>query len=453
MLPARPADARTFDPLALLRPPPPLPSLTDEPERQRRHAGWQWRIFLSVTVGYGLYYTTRLPLSVAKKPLLDAGVLDAGQLGQVGSALLGTYAVGKAINGFLGDRVHLKRFFLLGLCGAALATLAFGLSSAFPLFLLFFAVNGWFQSIGATTSGITLAAWFPPSALGTRYGIWSVSHNLGEALTFAVTAALVDQHGWRAGFVAPALLCLSAALVLARTTADRPRSLGLAPTGETHEERVAPTESQLAALQRGVLKNPLVWTLALASACMYVTRYALNNWGVLLLQTEKGQTLPEAGRSLSLFPLIGAVGSVAVGVASDRLFGGRRGVPALLCGVLCCAALTAVLYLPGEERLLLRVALSAVGFAIGGQLVLLGGLSAMERADPRAAGAALGIVGGVSYVGASLQDLASGALIRRLPGGGHDFSAVKPLWLAAGALALLLSVPLWLAERRRRMLG
>lgn len=436
--------------VAPLRPAPAAPLLMDPARRERLYRAWQWRIFLSVTIGYGLFYTTRMPLSVAKKPLLDSGLLSAAQLGQVGSALLASYAVGKAVNGFLGDRIHLQRFFLLGLTLSALTNLLFGVSSSFLLFVWLWGINGWFQSVGATTSGISLGSWFPPRALGTRYGWWSLSHNLGEALTFVVTTALISGFGWRWGFLGPGLLCLVGAAVMTRTLADRPHSLGLTLPPAVPEQEVGQAEVSVLSLQLGVLQNPLVWTLALASACMYVTRYALTNWGMLLLQTEKGQTLNEAGRSLSLFPLVGAVGSVVSGMASDRLFAGRRGELALACGVLLGLGLAAVLYLPGEQHLLLRVALGVAGFATGAQLVFLGGLSAMERCDRRAAGAALGLVGGVSYVGASLQDLTSGRLIQALPGGRYDFAAVKPVWLLAAAASVVLTLPLVFVEQRAR---
>ena len=31
-----------------------------------------------------------------------------------------------------------------------------------------------------------------------------------------------------------------------------------------------------------------MWVLGLASACMYVSRYAINSWGMLYLQENRG---------------------------------------------------------------------------------------------------------------------------------------------------------------------
>jgi OPA family sugar phosphate sensor protein UhpC-like MFS transporter len=91
-----------------------------------------------------------------------------------------------------------------------------------------------------------------------------------------------------------------------------------------------------------------------------------------------------------------------------------------------------------------RAALGAAGFAIGGQLLFLGGLSAAELCSRRAAGAALGIVGGVSYVGAALQEEVSGRLIQAggRAAGHYDFTRVKAFWIGAAVLSVLLTVPL-----------
>ena len=39
------------------------------------------RVFVWLILGYGFFYTCRLSLSVAKKPMLDEGVLSVEQMG------------------------------------------------------------------------------------------------------------------------------------------------------------------------------------------------------------------------------------------------------------------------------------------------------------------------------------------------------------------------------------
>ncbi len=421
--------------------------VADQAAYARLYRHFSTLVFLSVTFGYMVYYTARMSLFVTKKPLLDSGLVDAADLGRIGFGLLAAYGVGKTVNGFLGDHVHLARFFITGLLLSGVSNICFGLSGSYTVFLLMWLLNGWFQSVGATTSGVALTSWFSSRGLGTRFSVWSISHNVGEWLSFVGTAALVNHSGWRWGFWGPALLCLATALLLTRTMPDRPRSLGLDPphgTAELAPAKAIAEENSVASKQWEAARNPLVWLIGLASAFMYVSRYALNSWGMLYLQTAHGYSLIEAGGAVSLVSFVGLAGTLSSGPLSDYLFSARRGPVCLFYGTMLVLAMCAVLLLPEKHPWLMRAALGLAGFAIGGQLLFLGGLAAAELCSRRAAGAALGIVGGLSYAGAAVQDYVSGRLIQTgsLFVGHYDFHHVKIFWIGSAVFSLLLCLPL-----------
>ena len=71
--------------------------------------------FLAGTFGYALYYVCRLSMGVMKQPIIDAGLLNATQLGIIGACLYWAYALGKLVNGFLADSSNIKRFMASGL--------------------------------------------------------------------------------------------------------------------------------------------------------------------------------------------------------------------------------------------------------------------------------------------------------------------------------------------------
>ena len=89
------------------------------------------RTFWGTVVAYSLYYVCRMSLSVVKQPLIDEGVLSAGELGVIGSALLFIYAVGKFMNGFIADYCNIKRFMATGLFFSALINLLLGVLGVF----------------------------------------------------------------------------------------------------------------------------------------------------------------------------------------------------------------------------------------------------------------------------------------------------------------------------------
>src|SRR6266496_1131584 len=157
---------------------------------RRTYERWRWSVFLSVLFGYGLFYTSRMNFSVAKKAMLDEGVMSATQMGWVGSALLFVYSAGKFTNGFLADRCNIARFMSTGLLLSGLANLALGFNPLFTVFLVLWGLNGWFQSVGSAPSVVALSHWFGKRERGTRYGIWSASHSIGEGLTYVGTSAV-----------------------------------------------------------------------------------------------------------------------------------------------------------------------------------------------------------------------------------------------------------------------
>ena len=262
------------------------------PEDRRRLKRLQWSTFLAATLGYGMYYVCRLSLNVVKKPIVDEGVFSETELGIIGAVLFFTYAVGKFTNGFLADRSNINRFMSTGLLVTALVSLCLGFVHSFILFAVLWGISGWFQSMGAASCVVGLSRWFTDKERGSFYGFWSASHNIGEAMTFIIVASIVSALGWRYGFLGAGLVGLIGALIVWRFFHDTPQSKGLpavnAPTAKKAVDSVETDEFNRA--QKSVLRNPAIWILAFSSAFMYISRYAVNSWGVFYLQAEKGWT-------------------------------------------------------------------------------------------------------------------------------------------------------------------
>ena len=427
----------------------------DDSEIRKVYERKRWSVFLSITIGYGLFYLCRLSLSVTKKPMLDEGVLSASQMGIIGSALFFTYAFGKLTNGFLADRSNIRKFISTGLLISAIVNLVIGFNTLFWLFVVLWGVNGWFQSMGSAPSVVSISHWFSNRERGTRYGIWSIGHSIGEGLTFVGTAFVVSALGWRWGFWGPGIVCVFVAIALYIFMSDRPQTYGLPPVADYKDDHSAgpPRDESIRELQLEVIKNPAVWILGLASACMYVARYAVNNWAILFLQEAKGYTLVEAGSILSAYPIMGILGAAASGVVSDRLFNARRNPPALIFGLMQIGSLCAFCFIPPGHVWLDVLSMAVFGFALGALLCYLGGLMAVDLCSKRASGAAMGLIGMFSYLGAAFQDWMSGYLIdagRTMVDGVavYDFDRVVLFWIGASVLSLVLAAMVWNAKAK-----
>lgn len=433
------------------------PVIDDPQGIDKRYKRYRLSVMLTITVGYGFAYTCRLALSVVKKPLIDAGIFSETELGIIGAALLFAYGFGKLTNGFLADHVNVKRFFAAGVLISALINLAMGRNELLLIWVVLWGLNGWFQGFGAPTGAVTLANWFSNRERGRYYGIWSTGQNQGEALTFSGSAALVTIFGWKAGFWGPGVFCIFVAFAIFLFLKDRPQTLGLPSIADwKNDHGVAVTDSDGQPIKTGkaqllIFKLPVIWVIGLASATMYITRYAIINWGVLYLQVTEGYSEIEAGSFIVLASTVGIAGSVAYGFISDKLFNARRPPVTLIFGLIEIVTLFVIFFIPPGQPVILSIAFAIYGFTLNGLLAVLGGLFAIDIAPKKAAGAAMGFIGVFSYFGAATQDLISGYLIEQgktiVNGVTHyDFSNAITFWIGASIVSLILAASLWRAK-------
>jgi MFS transporter, OPA family, sugar phosphate sensor protein UhpC len=461
------------------------PSATKvKPEKiDKTYKSLRLQAFLAATFGYSLYYVCRTTLNVVKQPIIDSGLLDAAQLGIVSSCLLFAYAIGKFVNGFLADYSNIKKFMATGLIISALMNFIMGVFgftegslgiTNFALFLSFaimWCINGWSQSMGAPPAIISLSRWFPIKSRGTFYGFFSASHNFGEGLSFLFVGLIVSHFGWQWGYFGASLAGVCGVILILFCMHDNPESKGLPPvevvSGEKTQEEYDKDLAQKAAdakanknevgrMQKAVLRNPGVWVLALASAFMYMSRYAINGWGMLFLQKTKGFSIEQASIIIGVNTIFGIIGTVFSGWFSDTLFKGDRKYPAFIFGVLNTIALCIFIF-GGNGMFINILAMVLFGIAIGVLICFLGGLMAIDLVPRKATGSALGIVGMASYLAAGLQDVVSGQLIERfateVPGpvvNGvaqmtkvYDFHYAAYFWIGASVISFLLPILNW----------
>lgn len=418
------------------------------------------RTFWGVTVAYSLYYVCRMSLSVVKQPLIDEGFLTAGQLGLIGSALFFIYSIGKFINGFIADYCNIRRFMATGLFVSAAVNLlmgVFGLMNGwvgmtttviFISFAFLWGINGWAQSMGSPPGVISLSRWFPQSKRGSYYSVFSASPYIGEFISYNVIAAVVAWLGWQYGFLVASLAGLIGTALILFLVSDNPESKGL-PSIQTLTGEKLTKEDQMRTkdLQKMILKHPGIWVIAISSAFIYITKYAIAGWGVLFLQKSRGFSLEDASQVIAFSAVFGILGTVMAGWLSDRVFKSDRVKPAIISGVLSFISLA--LFLFTEAGFWVNVLyVSVFSLTVGILYCIVAGLMAVDIVPRKATGAALGVVGISSYVAAGLQDIISGYMIQgnttKIAGVDvYDFTPVSIFWLVAALVSFILPVMNW----------
>jgi len=414
------------------------------------------RTFWGVTVAYTLYYVCRMTLGVVKQPLIDGGVLTAGQLGIIGSAFYFVYAVGKFMNGFIADYCNIRRFMawgigvsalvnlLLGILGLLNGPLGFGSLLLLVLFSVLWGVNGWAQSMGSPPGTISLSRWFPLTQRGTMYSIFSSTPQLGKAVSMIMTGFIVAAAGWQWGFLAAAVAGVIGLVISFAFISDTPESEGLPSVQELSGEPVQTLDKKpTRELQKWVFRHPGIWVIAISTAFLYITQHAVSDWGVLFLQKQKAFSLERAAQVIGLAEVFGVAGNLAAGWMSDVLFRGNRVRPVVIAGIMAVVSLAGFLFLDGGFGLNMAcVAVFSCSFSV--VFCIVAGLMALDFVPRKATGAALGIVGISSYAAAGLQSVASGLLIDGYTADGlFNFLPVSIFWIVACFLAFSLPVLGW----------
>jgi OPA family sugar phosphate sensor protein UhpC-like MFS transporter len=219
-----------------------------------------------------------------------------------------------------------------------------------------------------------------------------------------------------------------------------------------HLGRDAAPQANVLKLQFSILRIPAIWVLALSSATMYVTRYAIASWGILYLQEERGYSLAQASLFLTVNTLAGIAGCLLFGYLSDKLWNARRPPANFVFAVVELIGLALIFFGPRNDLILL-LAFVLFGVGLNGLITSLGGLFAVDIAPKKVAGAAMGLVGVFSYIGAAVQENISGSLIEsgmRVIDGvrTYDFGPAIWFWIGSSVVSMLLAATLWKVRLR-----
>lgn len=401
---------------------------------------WQARVFLSTAITYAGYYFGRKTFYVCKAALGDALHLDAAGLGWLGTAFLSTYALGQFLAGRAGTRWGARKLVIAGMLLSIACNLGMGWALNWQMLAFWLLLNGFAQASGWPGTVATMAQWFGRAERGTVMGFWSTGYQLGAGLSTTLASYVLGEAGYPAAFAAGAGVLGFAMIVFFFWQRNNPRDVGLPEVDQEAGEEIPASEPWT---------SQSVTAVALLG-CFYFfakfIRYALWSWVPFLLHGSYGLNEADSGYFSTIYDWASLAGAVAAGFISDRVSRGRIPVCFVFTGLVLISCL-AMYQWGGNQLSIFGLCLGSVGFFLSGPDTLVSGAVAIEAAPRGHAATGAGVVNGLGSVGAVLQEVVLGNVLK--DAGVHGF--VMALSLSSGMALLCLGVMLTRKRQPQRI--
>ena len=407
----------------------------------------RWRIstFWVLLIGYIGYYLCRANLSAAFPLLSKEFNFTNSQLGLIAMYSELVYAVGKFINGPLGDRIGAKKIFLLGMFGAIVSNLAFSQGTTLGYFIVTWCVCRYFLSMGWGGVVKAAGAWYPPERNGTIMGIISINFQLGGAIAAIYSGYLVSQGAtWDKLFIYPALILMLIMIASFFAMKSGPEDLESNSKPQLHGKKIESELSQEKTYEVLIrlFKIRMFKHLLIFSFLTTFLRSMFLFW-IAKFFTDMGMKDSSAMINSSVFPLVGCVGTFLLGWYTDHYSKNGDRTRAiftmliLLAVSLFLVAALVQLNLAFAHPNWMIVLIGLCGFFLLGPYSMSSGCLTLDIAGARSAATAAGWIDGVGYLGGAIAVWGTGVLADHL-GWGEVFIILGFFALASAFSALVM---------------
>ncbi|MEU7261924.1 MFS transporter [Streptomyces rimosus] len=170
------------------------------PQTPRGRRGHPWLTLIAVAFGLFMVGLDGSVVSIANPEIGRDLHASAADLQWVTNSYLLALAAALILGGKLGDRFGRRTYYLIGVAGFALASVAIGLSGSIEGVIAFRAVQGFFGALLMPNTLGLLRAAFPSRKFGMAVGIWAMVSSVSTALGPIVGGLLVEHVNWESVF-------------------------------------------------------------------------------------------------------------------------------------------------------------------------------------------------------------------------------------------------------------
>lgn len=331
----------------------------------------QWRMLFAVMFCYLFYYTGRQNFGWAIQGIGLEFNVNKQYLGWAGAAMLWAYGIGQFINGNLADKYGARRMMVIGGLLSVLMNWAISFATAYWMIVLFWALNGFSQSLGWAPGSRLVSNWWGGKERGKAFGFYLFAAGCSSVLIYLFSIVMLDTYelDWRWLFRLPVLLLLIGCAVFYFVVRNKPEDLGFTSLEDERETQhgviVQGVEESSLQRYRKVIKNKKFILACISIGFQNAARYGLLVWVPLYYLGTTIMGSSNLWIALAL-PVGMALGTIFFGQLSDIVFKSNRSKPIALSMSLAALVILMVYLVPKENILGGLVLMFVCGFLVYG---------------------------------------------------------------------------------------
>ena len=304
-------------------------------------------IFFIIYLAYISIYVARINLSMAGPELINGNVIDTVQLGILGSVFSTIYAMGRLLNGGIGDKTPPWIMLTIGLAVAGASNILISFLPPFIGIFILWTTNAYAQSMLWSSVLCAVSALFDGETRKRMTSIMVTSVAMGNILAIIVNTFFITKFGVEYAFLIPGLFTLIMGVLVLITARD------IKPEENT-------TKKHISMLQ--LIKNREVLMMGVPAVMHGVMKENISLWMTVFVVDKYNVDLSVSSFYILLIPVIGFIGRTLYPFAL-RLCGEKENTVSAL-GFIVCVVSAVLLCVDGVGMLLSVVLLSLIYTAV-----------------------------------------------------------------------------------------
>lgn len=398
---------------------------------------WQVHTFILCWIAYACIYFGRVNLTIAIPSIQNSFNFTKAQVGFIGSVFFWVYGIGQMINGYVGDKTSSRLCIFIGLIVTALMNIFFGFSTSIYFMILFWATNGYFQSMLWGPISKILSYWFSYEERSkVAIGI-STSMVGGYLLAWGLSSQIIKVMDWKWTFWIPGISIMLFSFLWYFKAKNHPSEIGF----ESPNKYVAKCdnnentyESSMTLWQ--VICDTKLWFVVAGCFAQGIVKEGIGLWGPTFLMEKYNLNMSVIGGFLMIIPFMNFIGIIFAGWLNKK-FNYKEKLTTICLFTAGMITLIALIKFRSNYLIVGLILLGLTSSMMYGANTILLGIIPMGFSKYGRVSTIAGFLDFCSYLAAGCASAITGNIVDKF-----GWNSVLILWLAVsliGVAALIIS--------------